>query len=117
MDFVYIAVNAAFTQLTGLNNVIGKSVTEVIPGIRESEPELFETYGRVAATGCPERFEIDFKPLGKWLTISVYSPKKGYFVAVFDDITERKVQEQRVEKVSRLYAVLSKVNETIVPIP
>ena len=54
-DFVYLDVNSAFGKLTGLKNVIGKKVTEVIPGVRESNPELFEIYGRVALTGQPER--------------------------------------------------------------
>jgi signal transduction histidine kinase len=57
-------------------------------------PELFEIYGRVAATGEGESFEIEFKPRGIWLTISAFSPAKGYFVAVFDNITERKVMIQ-----------------------
>ena len=88
-DFVYLAVNDVFRKLTGLENVIGLRVTEVIPGISELHPEVFETYGRVASTGNPERFEIDFKPWGQRLSISVYCPVTGYFVAVFDDITER----------------------------
>jgi PAS domain S-box-containing protein len=33
-DFIYLSVNRAFETLTGLTNVAGKSVTEVIPGIR-----------------------------------------------------------------------------------
>jgi len=41
-------------------------------------------------------FEIDFKPLGIWLAISVYSPERGCFVAVFDNITERKRAEERL---------------------
>ena len=41
-DFVYLEVNPAFERLAGLTNVVGKSVCEVIPGIRESNPELFE---------------------------------------------------------------------------
>ena len=56
-DFVYLYVNDSFERLTGLKNVVGKKVTEVIPGIRESNPELFEIYGRVALTGNPEKFE------------------------------------------------------------
>ena len=48
VDFVYLAVNPAFGTLTGLRNVAGRRVTEVIPGIRETGPELFEIYGRVA---------------------------------------------------------------------
>jgi len=70
----------------------------VIPGIKESSPELFDIYGRVALTGKSERFEIDFKSLALWLSISVYSMEKGYFIAVFDNITERKKAEQGLAK-------------------
>ncbi len=93
VDFVYLDVNQAFEQLTGLRNVVGRHVTGVIPGIRESHPELFQAYGRVASTGKPESFEINFKPISRWLNISVYSAVKGYFIALFDDVTERKENE------------------------
>ena len=96
VDFVYLKVNDAFERLTGLKNVVGRNVSEVIPGIRELSPELFETYGRVASTGIPEAFEFDFKSMAKWLTISVYSPQTGYFVAIFDDITVRKRAEEEL---------------------
>jgi PAS domain S-box-containing protein len=100
-DFVYLDVNAAFARLTGLHDVVGKRVTEVLPGIRESQPDLLETYGRVARSGDPERFEIDFQPLGIWLSISVYSPHPDHFVAVFDNITERKRAEQTLRDSDR----------------
>jgi PAS domain S-box-containing protein len=99
-DFIYLDVNDAFGKLTGLENVVGKKVTEVIPGIRESDPGLFEIYGRVALTGKPESFETFVKALKMWFSISVYSPGKEYFVAVFDVITERKQAE---EELVRLY--------------
>jgi PAS domain S-box-containing protein len=92
-DFVYLAVNDAFGRLTGLADVIGRRVTDVIPRIKELTPELFEIYGRVACTGHSERFEIDFTPLGKQLAVAVYCPAAGHFVAVFDDITSRKQAE------------------------
>jgi PAS domain S-box-containing protein len=98
IDFVYLEVNSAFERLTGLKNVAGKKITEVIPGIKESYPELFEIYGRVALTGQPEKFEIDFKPLKAWFSISVYSMEREYFVAVFDNITERKRAEEQLKK-------------------
>ena len=94
IDFVYLDVNPTFEKLTGLANVLGKKFTEVIPGERASQPELFERYGRVALTGKPERFEIELKALGMWFSISAYGAGKGCFVAVFDNITERKHAEE-----------------------
>jgi len=93
--FIYLEVNDAFEKLTGLKReeVIGKKVSEAIPGIRKGNPEVIETYGRVASTGHPETFELFFKPLRMWLSISAYSPKDGYFVAIFDNITQRKKAE------------------------
>ena len=93
-DFLYLSVNRAFGALTGLTDVAGKWVSEVIPGIRESNPELFEIYGRVASTGMPETFETYVAPLGIWFSLSVYRPEPDHFVAVFDNITARKRAEE-----------------------
>ena len=94
VDFIYLNVNEAFGTLTGLKDVVGKKVSEIIPGIRETDPRLFEIYGRVVLTGKPERFEVFVEALSHWFSISVYSPKKEHFVAVFDVITERKRAEE-----------------------
>ena len=97
-DFIYINVNEAFESLTGLKDVKGKKVSEVIPGIQEADPELLERYGRVAVTGKPEVFETWVESLKMWFSISVYSPQKEYFVAVFDVITHRKLAEAALKE-------------------
>ena len=92
-DFIYLKVNPAFETLTGLKDVVGRKVSEVIPGIRETDPELMERYGRVARSGQPERFEQFVTALQMWFSILVYSPQADHFVAVFDVITDRKRAE------------------------
>lgn len=92
-DFIYLHVNRAYETLTGLQNVIGRRVREVIPGIEVANPELFEIYGRVARNGRPEQFEIYVGPLHNWFMVSVYCPLPDQFVALFDVITERKIAE------------------------
>jgi diguanylate cyclase (GGDEF)-like protein/PAS domain S-box-containing protein len=95
-DFIYLDVNRKFEELTGLKDVVGKRVSEVIPGIREANPELFEVYGRVAANGKPERLESYVSGLGIWFAVTVYSPGSEQFVAIFDTITERKKAEDEL---------------------
>jgi PAS domain S-box-containing protein len=98
IDFIYINVNKAFENLTGLKNVIGRNVSEIIPGIKDSSPELLEKYGRAALTGKPEKFEIYLDLLNIWFSISVFSPEKEYFIAVFDVITERRMAEEAIKE-------------------
>lgn len=105
IDFVHLEVNDAWERSIGLKkeDVVGKKVTEAIPGIKESETDLIGIYGKVALTGEEVKFDLYFELLGKWFTISVYSPQKGYFVTVFEDITEHKrAEEEIINKKSEL---------------
>ncbi|MEI7936551.1 MAG: ATP-binding protein [Verrucomicrobiota bacterium] len=97
-DFLYLAVNTAFKTLTGLQDVVGKNMSEVIPGLRRSDPELFEIYGRVVRTGVPEHFERYVQAMQMWFAISVYRPAPEHLVALFDVITARKQAEEALRE-------------------
>lgn len=106
IDFLYLDVNNAFAKLTGLQNVVGKRFTEVIPDGRDAYPELLERYGRVALTGKPESFESEIKALGKWFLLSAYSAGKGCFGVIFENITERRQIEQTLRQAEEKYRAI-----------
>ena len=98
VDYIFLEVNNAFERLTGLKrgNLIGKPVTEALPGIEKDKFDWIGTYGKVALTGEEVRFEQYAEPLGKWFYVSAYCPEKGYFSVLFEDITERKTAEEKL---------------------
>jgi PAS domain S-box-containing protein len=115
-DFIYLGVNNSFEKLTGLKNVTGKRVTEAIPGIRKSNPELFEIYGRVALSGKAERFETCLGPLKLWLEVSVYSTEKECFVAIFQDITARKQAAEALRASEERFRLLTENASDIIAV-
>ncbi|MDB5222838.1 MAG: hypothetical protein JWN83_1505 [Chitinophagaceae bacterium] len=114
-DAIYLEMNPAWENLTGLGNVIGRKITEVIPGILEANSEFIERSARVALTGKSERFESYSIYLKKWLSTSAYSPKKEHVIVVMDDITKRKQAEetlqQSYEEIRRLTEHLHNIRE------
>ena len=113
-DFIYLQINEAFERITGLKRgqVIGKGILKIIPGIKGANPELFKIYGRVACSGKSEELETFVKPLNLWLHLSIYSPKKGYFAVIFEDITERKKAESEREIMIQFLKIANAANST-----
>jgi PAS domain S-box-containing protein len=91
VDCVFLKVNGEFEKLTGLKaaDVVGRRVTEAIPGILEDKFDWIGAFGKVALEGKSIAFEEFSEALHRWYSVSAYSPKKGYFCAVFSDVTER----------------------------
>jgi hypothetical protein len=106
IDYVTLDVNDAFERMTGLKReeVVGRRAREVMPGIEKDPADWIGVYGKVALTGEPVAFENYSEQLKKWYNVSAYSPKKGYFITLFVDVTGRKEAEKRLSFQANLLA-------------
>ena len=104
IDYRFLDVNPAFVKQTGLYNAQGRLVRELVP---EHEEHWFETYGRIALTGEPERFENEAKALGRWYNVYAFrfgDPASRQVAVLFNDVTERKKSADTLAKSNRQIA-------------
>lgn len=100
VDYRFCETNPSFELQTGLSNVTGKSMRDLVP---QAEQHWFDIYGRVAATGAPIRFENEARALGRWFDVYAFPAEDtgSHKVAIlFTDITERKQTEEKIRHAS-----------------
>ncbi|HQT26017.1 MAG TPA: PAS domain S-box protein, partial [Burkholderiales bacterium] len=92
VDLTILAANRNFEATTGMKrpNVIGRRLTEVLPGIERDAADWIGTYGKVALTGEPRQFEQGSELLGVYYSVSAYQAGPNQCAVTFQDITERR---------------------------
>ncbi|MGB7621271.1 MAG: PAS domain S-box protein [Terriglobia bacterium] len=112
VDYRFLQVNSAFEAMTGLKSgqILGRSVQNVLPGL---EGYWIETYGKVARTGEPIKFENYSESLKKHFEVAAYSPRRGQFATIIMDITERKRAEEAILKRSQQLQILSRAAQEV----
>jgi hypothetical protein len=110
-DYRFLEINPAFEKFTGLSRdkIIGKTVFEVLP---ETEQEWISNFGNVAITGKPVFFENYHSGLGMYYEIRAFSHEKGKFAVVFNDITDRKREEEILKYEREIISVLNRASST-----
>ena len=102
VDYCFLEVNPAFIRQTGLRNPEGQWMRTLAPG---HEQHWFDTYGRVAVTGIPIRFENLATALGeRWYEVYAFrigTASERQVAILFNDIKERKQSEEALRNAHR----------------
>jgi PAS domain S-box-containing protein len=110
IDLTYREVNAAFKRLTGWQHAINRKGSELMPNLAHP---LLEQLQQVADSGESFRKEDFVTDLDKWYDVhysNIGRPGSDFVIAVFNDTTERKKQEEHQEfllKLSDTFRTLS----------
>lgn len=113
-DYLFLEANQALVEHTGLTDPIGKTMRSLEPGIEDQWPE---TYGRIAHSGVPERFESESPALGRWFDVFAFpiGEHPPYLVGIlFQDVGERKRIEIALRhSESRLHSLIEATSDLI----
>ncbi|KFI05266.1 diguanylate cyclase [Massilia sp. BSC265] len=100
VDYRFLEMNPMFEVHTGLRDAVGKTAKELIPTLDDF---WFETYGRVATTGEPVRFENPAPAMERWFDVyatRLGGPDSRRVALLFSDITARKQSEETLRKLA-----------------
>lgn len=90
-DFRYVVANPAFERHTGLRDVAGKTILELVP---DAEDRILDIYDEVVRTGRPAHFEDHVAALDLWMEAQAMPAEQPDRIAIlFSNVTARKKAE------------------------
>ena len=104
IDFTIIEVNKQshmFRHYTR-EQLIGKKITEISPKFA-AQSEYMQRLGEVAISGKAARFEMYLEHVNRWLRVNAFCPKKGFFFALYTDITSHVETEHKLKNSEEKY--------------
>jgi len=117
VDYVFLACNAAYTKMTGLRpeQIIGKRVTEVLPGTESDPADWIGKFGRVALTGHSIHLENYSEAIGRWYDVVAYRPTPRFFAVLIQDVTERrKIVAELAAQNEKLSVTLRSIGDSVI---
>ncbi|MCW4025466.1 MAG: PAS domain S-box protein [Candidatus Bathyarchaeota archaeon] len=116
VDFKILQANETFEKITKFrrNEIIGQTASQIMPSLVVKTPAITQAYDQMLKTRKSQKLEHFFKKIGVWFSLSIYRPKRGYCVFLFEDINERKTTELQVlEEKNRAEQYLKVVSHII----
>lgn len=105
VDMLYLAVNPAFASVSGITEpVVGRKISDVIPGYCQNNPDSLAVFGGVARSGIPRRWEHYLPALNRWFSFMLYAPAPDEVIIISENITERKTTELALRASEKRFA-------------
>lgn len=99
VDYCYLEVNPSFEKQSGLRQVLGKRMSELVP---ELEDRWYEIYGKVALTGQSIRFVDEARQMdGRWFDVYAFrldGLESRKVAVLFRDASDRKHAEAKLNE-------------------
>ncbi len=112
-DYIHVEANPAYLTHTGIPNVVGQKVREMVPDEADGWVEL---YRKVLVTGEPMRFskplEINQRRLDVF-TFRVEPPERRQVAVLFRDVTERHAAETALMEEKRALEILNEAGAVV----
>ena len=115
-DLYFLETNHVFEKQTGMTNYAGKTARQLNPHL---EDRWVEAYASVVETGESVRFDTHVKEIDRWFTVAaskVGGPESRLVSVVFDDITQRKQDEEVLRESEERQAYLLKLSDALRPL-
>lgn len=98
VDYRFLEVNPVFETQSGLINVVGKTMSELVP---DHDQHWFDIYGKVVLTGESIRLTEKAEAMNRWF--DVYATRVGdddsrTVAVLFKDVTAQKLNEIERER-------------------
>ena len=103
-QLIFMGTNPAADRLLGVDNsqFIGKTIEEAFPPLVKTEvPERYRAAAAKGITWSTEQIVYEDKQIAGAFEVRAFQTTPGNMVAVFADITERKLAEDKIRKLSR----------------
>jgi len=116
-DFIFKDMNRTALAIYGFEKerILGRPVREVFPGVEDLG--LFRVFQKVWRDGRPRRHPAAFYKdgrIGQWVENYVYKLPSGEVVAIFEDISKRRQDEEDLRWESLVNAALAGLTHALI---
>ncbi len=116
VDARFLEANAAFEQHSGLQGVVGRTLSQVVPSLKA---EYVPSYAWVAETGRPMHFERGTLALGRVFEVEIVrvgDPEQRRVALLFTNVTARREAQERLRLANEHNVFQLRLSDALRPI-